>query len=162
MNLFATPMLSADPSRVTTCEKPRVGYWTGLKLPREMVEARVNARKGYKPSTETCAKISAANKGRVLVKDSSLISKALKGVPKSKEHCKKISEAHMGKNVPAHLASYNAQRTKNALRYKGLTVKEWAEVFDVDRQSIRDHLKRNGHLDYVGRTCGWAKQKDTK
>jgi hypothetical protein len=162
MNLFKTKMTAIDADKVTTCENKRVGYWTGLKLPREMVEARVAATKGRTVSAETRAKLSAANKGRVLVKDSSLISKALKGVPKSKEHCKKISEAHMGKNVPAHLASYNAQRTKNALRYKGLTVKEWAEVFNVSRDAIRDQLKRNGHLDYVGRKSGWAKQKEAK
>jgi len=124
-------------------------------------QSNMLTRLGIPLTAEHRAKISAANKGRVLVKDSSLISKALKGVPKSEEHRKKLSEARMG-IIPAHLVAYNTQRTKNALRYKGLTVKEWAEVFNICRDTIRYHLKRNGHLDYVGRTCGWVKQKAAK
>jgi hypothetical protein len=51
MNLFATPMLSADPSRVTTCEKPKRSAWNwGLKL--------------WPLSAEHRAKISAAMRGR--------------------------------------------------------------------------------------------------
>ena len=96
--------VSANPNATSeTLEKKRIGYWTGLKLPKEMIEARVAARKGIAVSAETCAKISAANKGRVLVKDSSLISKALKGVSKSQEHRKNIDEINDGRNKKSRL-----------------------------------------------------------
>jgi hypothetical protein len=108
-------------------------------------------------SAETRAKLSAANKGRVLVRDSSLISKALKGVPKSEAHRKKLSEAALGRKAPPELIAYNKRRTQNASRYKGKTNKEWAELLSSTTSNIRDHLKRHGHLDYVGRTSGWAK-----
>jgi hypothetical protein len=156
MNFFQ-PIQNNPNASFETVEKKRIGYWTGLTLPKEMVEARVSSRKGYKTSLETRAKLSAANKGRVLVRDSSLISKALTGVPKSEEHRKKLSEAAKGRPASKHLISYNSKQTQNAFRYEGLTVKEWAEVFNVSRDCIRDHLKRNGHLNYVGRTSGWAK-----
>ena len=71
MNLFATPMLSADPSRVTTCEKPRVGGWSiGLKLPprgpmAQATREKIGAgNKGKIRSAEARAKIAAVNIGR--------------------------------------------------------------------------------------------------
>ena len=42
MNLFATPMLSADPSRFITCERSRIPWNWGLKLWPLSAEHRAN------------------------------------------------------------------------------------------------------------------------
>lgn len=61
--------------------------------------------------------------------------------------------------VEKHIAKIVELRKKQATVFEGKTVKQWGEHYNVHPDTIRDHMKRNGHLNYVGRKSGWAKPK---
>jgi hypothetical protein len=61
--------------------------------------------------------------------------------------------------VEKHIAKIVQLRKKQALVFEGKTAHEWAEFYSVHQSSIHGHLRRYGHLDYVGRKSGWAKPK---
>jgi hypothetical protein len=103
-------MLSADPSRVTTCESPRVGYWTGLKRETPSAEVRAklkSANLGKTQSAEARAKIAAANIGRpVSAETRAKISATLKGriLPhRSAESLAKQSATSRGRSIKGEI-----------------------------------------------------------
>jgi len=61
--------------------------------------------------------------------------------------------------VEKHIAKIVQLRKKQATVFEGKTINQWSEHYNVHSDTIRYHLKRNGHLNYVGRKSGWAKPK---
>lgn len=90
---------------------------------------------GKKHSDEAKAKMSAKAK--------------LRG-PQTPEHRKKNSEGNKGRPRTERqlvaMKKANADRTKNAQKWEGKTLQQWAEFLQMDKAGLYRHMKDHGHL----------------